>query len=110
MTNFLLSKPEAGNYPCNRYASIEKRIAQMEKSNEQMNLLTVGNTFGQAAQPPREAEGGRIGGTVYTSFIDVTDNKFYLSYKLSNEDVIKLDLSEEFSGTKRKRIKLRESL
>lgn len=108
MTNFLLSDPNAGNYPCYRYNSIEERITEMEKSGDEMNLLKLGNTFGQAVQPPREIEEGRVGGTVYTSFIDITDNQFFLSYKLSNENVIKLDLNSEFDKTKRQKIKLKE--
>lgn len=108
MTNYLLSKPEAGNYPCYRYKSIEDRIAEMESSEAEVNLLKVGNTFGQAGQPARELENGRLAGTVYTSFIDITDNKFFLSYKLSNENVIQLDLNNEFEKTMRQKIKLKE--
>ena len=108
MTNFLLTKPEAGNFPCYRYQSIEERISEMEKSGEEINLLKVGNTFAQAVQPPRKNEEGRVGGTVYTSFIDITGNIFFLSYKLSNENVIKLDLNHEFSKTNRQKIKLQE--
>lgn len=108
MTNYLLSDPEAGNYPCYRYKSIEDRIMEMENSGEEISLLKVGNTFGQAAQPAREQEEGRVGGTVYTSFIDITDNKFFLSYKLSNNNVIQLDLDIEFSKSKRQKIKLEE--
>ena len=70
--------------------------------------MKVGNTFGQSVQPPSENEEGRVGGTVYTSFIDITDNKFFLSYKLSNENVIKLDLNDEFNKPKRQKIKLKE--
>lgn len=103
-TNYLLSKPEEGNYPCHRYESIEKRIHEMEGNGQEVNLLTVGNTFGQAGQLPAEIEEGRFGGTVYTSFVDITDGKFYLSYQLSNENVIKLSLSEEFTKNKKKRI------
>jgi len=106
MTNYLISEPKAGNYPCYRYTSIEDRISEMEKSGDEINLLKVGNTFGQAVQPPRANEEGRVGGTVYTSFIDITDNKFFLSCKLSNENVIKLDLSIEFDKAKRRKIKL----
>lgn len=106
MTNFLLAKPKAGNFPCYRYNSIEERIAQMEQSGEPIDLLKVGNTFGLASQPPRELEKGKIGGTVYTSFIDLTDNKFFLSYKLSNKNMIKLDLNKEFNKSKRQTIKL----
>ncbi|NND80554.1 MAG: linear amide C-N hydrolase [Maribacter sp.] len=108
MTNYLLTDPEAGNFPCYRHKSIEERITEMEKSEEEINLLMVGNTFGQAVQPPRENEEGRVGGTVYTSFIDITDSKFFLSYKLSNENVIKLDLNIEFNKTKQQKIKLKE--
>lgn len=108
MTNYLLSKPEAGNYPCYRYQSIENRISELENSGEKINLLKIGNTFGQAGQPAREIENGRLGGTVYTSFIDIIDNKFFLSYKLSNKNVIKLDLNKEFSKSKRQKIKLKE--
>lgn len=108
MTNYLLSEPEAGNYPCYRYQSIKDRISEMEKSGEEVNLLKVGNTFGQASQPARELEKGRFGGTVYTSFIDITDNKFFLSYKLSNENVIRLDLDTEFGKFERQKIKLKE--
>lgn len=108
MTNYLLSKPEAGNYPCYRRKSIEGRISELENTREEINLLKIGNTFGQAAQPPREGENGRLGGTVYTSFIDITENKFFLSYQLSNENVIQLDLNKEFTQNKGRKIKLRE--
>lgn len=107
MTNFLLSKPEVGNHPCHRYESIEKRITNMENSGE-INLLTIGNTFGQAGQAPQKLEEGRFGGTVYTSFIDVTDNVIFLSYKLSNVKVIKLDLNLEFEKSTRQQISLVE--
>ena len=106
MTNYLLSEPDAGNYPCYRFKSIEDRIAELEKSGDEIDLLKVGNTFGQAVQPARANKEGRMGGTVYTSFIDITDNKFFLSYKLSNENVIKLDLNQEFARPKRQKISL----
>lgn len=108
MTNYLLSAPSAGNYPCYRFESIEERIEQMEENGEDIDLLKIGNTFGLASQPAKEAEDGRIGGTVYTSFIDITDNKFVLVYRLSNESVIKLDLEEEFSKSKKQKIKLKK--
>ena len=108
MTNYLLSEPEAGNYPCPRYESIKKRIEAIENSNEDIDLLKIGNTFGQAAQLPLELEEKRIAGTLYTSFIDITANKFYLSYKLSNENIIKLDLNIEFTKSKSRKIKLND--
>ncbi|MDP6316774.1 MAG: carcinine hydrolase/isopenicillin-N N-acyltransferase family protein [Pseudomonadales bacterium] len=108
MTNFLLSESNAGNYPDFRYKSILDRIDELESSGEEINLNKIGNTFGQAVQPARKDENNRVGGTVYASFIDITDNKFILSYRLSNEDVIKLDLAVEFAKSKRQKIKLKE--
>lgn len=108
ITNFLLTSPEAGNYPCYRFNSIEDRIANLENSNKEINLLSVGNTFGQAAQIPTKLENGKMGGTLYTSFINITDLTFFLSYKLSNQNVIKLDLNQVFKSTKRKKIKLKD--
>lgn len=106
MTNFLLSKPEAGNYPCYRYQSIEKNILALEDSGVEINLNRIGNTMGQAVQVPQKNEEGREGGTLYTSFINLTDMEFVLSYKLSNQNLIKLDLKEEFSNSRKKKIKL----
>ena len=108
MTNYLLSDPKAGNFPCYRYQSIEKRIHELETSGEEINLLKIGNTFGQAGKSPREIEKGKIGGTVYTSFINITDNKLFLSYKLSNDNITVLDLNSEFAMSKRKKIVLKK--
>jgi choloylglycine hydrolase len=108
MTNFLLSEPEAGNYPCYRYESIKSRIAEIENSNEEITLLKIGNTFGQASQPPQKAVDGRVGGTIYTSFIDISEMKFFLSYKLSNTNVTQLDLNAEFAKTKAQKISLKD--
>ena len=52
----------------------------------------------------REDENKRLGGTVYVSFIDVTENKFVLSYRLSNDDLVILDLEDEFAKSKRQTI------
>ncbi|WP_420573763.1 carcinine hydrolase/isopenicillin-N N-acyltransferase family protein [Kordia sp.] len=108
MTNYLLSKPDEGNFPCYRYKNIENSIAEMEKSSEEINLRKVGNTLGRAAQLPVKTTDGKTGGTLYTTFIDITDNKFALSYKLSNTNVFLLDLNEEFAKSKRKKIKLKD--
>lgn len=107
-TNFLLSDPSAGNYPCPRFESIENRIIDMEKSDNEITLMKVGNTFAQVGQVASKIENDRLCGTVYTSFIDVTEGKFFLSYKLSNENVIKLDLNEEFAKKRCRKIELKD--
>lgn len=106
MTNYLLTDTTAGNYPCYRYQSIENKIKQLEEKQESINMLTVGNTFSQAAQAPKAVENDRIGGTVYTTFINLTEMKLFLSYKLSNSNVTKLDLKEVFNQNKKQKINL----
>lgn len=106
MTNFLLSDTTAGNYPCYRYHAIQAQIETLEQSDKEIDLLSVGNTFGPVGQIPRADDSGRLGGTVYTTFINLTDMKFVLSYKLSNENVVILNLNSEFLKPKRQKIRL----
>jgi len=81
-------------------------MVKYERSLSMLGPLNV--DIDQAVQPARKHENNRFGGTVYTSFINITDNKFFLSYKLSNKNVIKLDLTEDFAKSKRQKINLRE--
>jgi choloylglycine hydrolase len=107
MTNFLLSDPSRGNHPCPRYASIEKRLDQLEESNRPVDLKSFGNTVAGAVQPPRELEGGRVGGTLYSTFINITDMEFVLVYQLDNSRITRLDLGSVFQEAEKKKIKLR---
>ncbi|HBH24302.1 MAG TPA: penicillin acylase [Cytophagales bacterium] len=107
MTNFLLSDTTAGNYPCHRYKSIEENISQLRSSKETITLNKFGNVINRAVQVPQTDERGKIGGTLYSSFINITDMEFVLVYKLDNTKVTKLDLKYEFQNTwKSKKIKL----
>lgn len=107
MTNFLLSDTTKGNYPCYRYNSIEDRINKMEKDLSVINLRDVGNTLGQAAQIPRDDNSGKIGGTLYSTFINITDMELVLVYKLDNSKITKLDLMKEFEIKRGRKIKLK---
>ncbi|HMR41128.1 MAG TPA: hypothetical protein PKA90_11925 [Ignavibacteria bacterium] len=106
MTNFLLSDTASGNFPCYRYNSIEERIRTFENSKDTSSLLTVGNFLGQAAQPPKKIENGKTGGTLYSTFIDITKMEFVLVYKLDNAKVTKLDLKKEFGKNSERQIEL----
>ena len=105
MTNFLLSKPTEGNYPCYRYSSILGRIENLNKEKE-IDLVKFGNVLAGAAQTPRKTENGETGGTLYSTFIDVKEMEFVLVYKLDNNSVTKLNLREEFGKGKKQKIKL----
>jgi choloylglycine hydrolase len=105
-TNFLLSDTTAGNFPCYRYNSIEQRLKQLNESAETPDLKKIGNAIGGASQSPRADEKGKTGGTLYTSFTNITDMEFVLVYKLDNSKIIKLDLTKEFEKTRKQKIKL----
>lgn len=104
-TNYILSDNSRGNYPCYRYKSIQENIAAAK--NDTMNLLRVGNFMGGAAQPHRELEPGRLGGTLYSTFIDITQMQFVLVYLLDNTKVTKLDLRKEFAQKQNRIIRLK---
>jgi choloylglycine hydrolase len=107
MTNFLLSDTTAGNYPCYRYKSIEENIDQLRSTKETITLNKFGNVINRAVQMPQTDEQGKISGTLYSSFINITDMEFVLVYKLDNTKVTKLDLKYEFqNAAKSKKIKL----
>jgi len=106
MTNFLLSDPASGNHPCPRFESIEQRLNQLEESTQAVDLKKVGIAVAGAVQVPRAIEDEKVGGTLYTSFIGISDMEFVLVYKLDNQKVTKLNLQEEFAGKRKRKIKL----
>lgn len=105
-TNFLINAPEEGGFPCHRYESIEDKVAALEASGSEIDLKLVGRTMIGAVQPPTEWKKGRMGGTLYTSFFDITDMKMVLVPKLDNSKLMTLDLKEEFQKGKKRRINL----
>lgn len=107
MTNFLLEDPARGNYPCPRYQAIQNYLDAMEDSVQPVDLRVVGNAVASAVQLPREAEGGRVGGTLYSSFMNISDMEFVLIYQLDSQRITRLNLNEAFGEGKRKKIKLK---
>jgi len=106
MTNFLLSDPSRGNHPCPRYQSIEDRVNQLDEADQALDLRSIGNAMAGAIQLPRALEDERVGGTLYSSFISISDMEFVLVYKLNNTKVTRLDLKDEFQGRGRKKLNL----
>ncbi|MFP2996905.1 carcinine hydrolase/isopenicillin-N N-acyltransferase family protein [Spongiivirga sp. MCCC 1A20706] len=106
-TNFLLSDPEKGNYPCYRYKSIEQRIQKLKSQDTTADMRSFGNVVGGAVQLPQQDSNGKSGGTLYTSFINITDMEFGLIYKLDNNKITRFNLKEEFEKGKRRVIPLK---
>lgn len=107
MTNFLLSDTSKGNFPCRRYQSIETNLRNLGTSKDSLNLVTVGNAIAGAASTPQTNNDGKKGGTLYSTFINITDMEFVVVYKLNNSTAIKLDLTDEFNTGKKRKIRLK---
>lgn len=103
-TNYLLTDTTAGNYPCYRYNSIEERLTKLNESTDSLNMKVVGNAIGGAVQMPSKDAQGKEGGTLYTSFINISDMELIIIYKLDNSKMIKLKLNEEFEKHKAQKI------
>ena len=108
MTNFLLADTTQGNYPCSRFSSINHYFDKLNSSEDSLTFLSVSNALGGAAQPVFKDEKGKEGGTLYSSFIDITSMKFVMVYKLDNTRIIQFDLKNEFTLTKKKKIFLKK--
>lgn len=104
-TNFLVSETKPADIECPRYKSIEERVKQLNDGEAEVDLRAVGNAIGGAVQVPREDESGRVGGTLYSSFMDITEMEFVLVPRLDNTQVIRLDLRMEFAKGKKRKIK-----
>lgn len=106
MTNFLLADPKQGNHPCPRYEVIEKELDKLQALETPATFKAVGQTIAPAVQIPRADKNQRIGGTLYTTFLNISDMEFVLVYKLDNTKITRLDLKEEFKGPLKKIINL----
>jgi len=105
-TNFLLTEPDQNATPCPRYRAMSQRMSQMAAKGEELDMNNVANVLGEAVQPAREDASGRVGGTLYSTFINISDMKMVLVPRLDNSKALTFDLKEEFKGGKRVRIKL----
>lgn len=106
VTNFLLTDTTRGNYPCPRYAAMEQELNRLRQSKNPVGLREVGQVAARAVQPKSKDATGREAGTLYSTFINITDMEFVLVYQLDNAKMNKLDLKTEFANPKRRTIKL----
>ena len=100
MTNFNLAKPTH----CPRYEAMQAEIDRLEENGTSIDLRTIGNIGAKAVQLAATDEQGREGGTLYSSFINITDLEFVLVYKYDNNRRVQLDLNQEFARGKKKKL------
>jgi penicillin V acylase-like amidase (Ntn superfamily) len=107
-TNFNLSDTGETDMTCWRYPIIQKGLNDLDSRDvkDPIDLKAVGNVIGKVVQLPEKDFAGKIGGTLYTTFIDVTEMKFILVYKLDNSKIQTLDILKELHMGKARKIKL----
>ncbi|WP_405202712.1 carcinine hydrolase/isopenicillin-N N-acyltransferase family protein [Dokdonia sp. LLG6352-1] len=103
-TNFLINAPEEGGFPCHRYQSINSRVDELERSGEDITLKSVGQTMAGAVQPAVDWGEGRMGGTLYTTFFDITAMQMVMVPKLDGSKMMRIDLNKEFALNKKRKI------
>jgi penicillin V acylase-like amidase (Ntn superfamily) len=107
-TNFNLSDTSQTEMTCWRYPIIQKGLDELDARHikDTIDLKAVGNVIGKVVQLPQKDSTGKVGGTLYTTFIDLTEMKFVLVYKLDNSKIQKLDILKELRTEKKRKIKL----
>jgi choloylglycine hydrolase len=107
-TNFNLLDTSQTEMTCWRYPIIQKGLDELDAKDrkETIDLKAVGNVIGKVVQQPQTDSTGKVGGTLYTTFIDLTEMKFVLVYKLDNSKIQKLDILKELQTGKKRKIKL----
>ena len=107
-TNFNLSGTSPTEVTCWRYPLIQKGLDELDARDikDTIDLKAVGNVLAKAVQLPQTDAAGKVWGTLYTTFIDVTEMKLVLVYKLNNSNIHKLDILNELQTGKKRRIKL----
>jgi penicillin V acylase-like amidase (Ntn superfamily) len=107
-TNFSLSITSKPETICWRYSIIQKGLDDLDTRNikDTIDLKSVGNVIAKAVQIPQADSSGKVGGTLYTTFIDLTEMKLVLVYKLDNSNIYKLDILTELQAGKKRKIKL----
>lgn len=104
-TNFSLADTTQTENTCWRYPLIQKGLDELDARSikDTIDLKAVGNVMAKAAQLPQTAPNGKLAGTLYTTFIDLTEMNFVLVYKLDNTKITKFDILKELrTGSKRK--------
>lgn len=107
ITNFLISDTAKGNFPCPRYEAMEQAIENLRKSNDSIDLKQIGNIAAKAVQTPSKNADGKEGGTLYSTFIDITDMKMIVVPKLNNKNMRIFDLKNEFSKQQKQTFKMK---
>jgi choloylglycine hydrolase len=85
---------------------MEQETSRLRQSKDPVGLREVGQVAARVAQPMSKDATGKEGGTLYSTFINITDMEFVLVYQMDNAKTHKLDLKTEFANPRKRTIKL----
>ncbi|MGS0523795.1 hypothetical protein ACU8V7_00045 [Zobellia nedashkovskayae] len=106
-TNFNLSDSTQTEMTCLRYPIIQKGLDELDEMKETITIKDIGNVIAKVVQVPQKDLTGKVGGTLYTTFIDLTEMKFVLVYKLDNSKIQDIDILKELNRGNARKIKLK---
>ena len=90
MTNFWLSHPELGNYPCPRYNKANEMLGNRKEIS--IEYFTAILKFVSIYE---RTEDGNESGTLYSNVYDLAKGDIYVYYKRDFENPIKINLKTE---------------
>jgi predicted choloylglycine hydrolase len=90
MTNFWLSHPELGNYPCQRYNKVKEMLGNRKEISAEYftSILKTVAIY-------ERTDDGNESGTVYSNVYDLAKGDIYIYYKRDFENPIKINLKTE---------------
>src|SRR4051812_18700205 len=88
LTNFLLTDPEAGNYPCERFAKVEQIL-------DKWTWVTTSKAVSALKAASAEWE---TGGTKYSNLYDLTARRVYVYYRRDYEHPLVIDLAKQLTN------------
>lgn len=94
ITNFLLTRPELGGFPCPRYSLVQERL----EGKREISGGDVAYILASVAQFGEEK--GRQGGTLYSNVHDLASGEFVLFYQRNFQKPVRFKLAEELQKGK----------
>ena len=95
MTNFWLSHPGMGNYPCPRY----NKVTEMMQNKKAISVADFASIL-KTVSEYRRTEDGQESGTIYSNVYDLSMGDVYIYYKRDFENSIKVNLESELNKGK----------
>lgn len=105
-TNTSLTKCPGDSCSCWRYKAMEKEIQRLNAENKVHDIKEVGNILGKAVQVAAKDSGGRTGGTLYSTFFNISDMEMICVFKYNTQHILHFNLKEEFAKSKKRKMKL----